>query len=138
MHELSIAQNLVELACEHASRQGAARVRVVRVRLGVLSGMLKPLCFCFSAVSKNTLCEGARLEIEDVPLTVICPACDETRTPSSLYSFRCSVCGTPTPKVVTGREMQLVSLELETTPVPLPKRRRERLMDTPLKSARQG
>ena len=59
MHELSIAQNLIELACEHAADQGAARVRVVRVRLGVLSGMLKPLYFCFSAVSKNTLCEGA-------------------------------------------------------------------------------
>jgi len=119
MHELSVAQSLIELACEHAARQGAGRVRRVRVRLGVLSGLLRPLYFCFAAASRGTLCEGAVLEIEEVPLTVLCPRCETVKTPHTHYNFRCPSCGTPTPEVVTGREMRLVSLELEapeTTP----------------------
>ena len=113
MHELSIARCLIDLACEHAVQQGGTRVRRIRVRLGVLSGLLKPLYFCFGAASRGTLCEGAILEIEEVPLTVMCPSCEEVKAPRSLYSFRCPTCGAPTPEVVTGREMQLVSLELE-------------------------
>jgi len=121
MHELSIARNLIELASEHAGREGADRIRRVRVRLGVLSGLLRPLHFCFAAAARGTPCEGAILEIEEVPLTVLCPRCDEVKAPQSLYGFRCPDCGSPTPKVVTGREMQLVSLELEAgEAVPLP------------------
>jgi hydrogenase nickel incorporation protein HypA/HybF len=34
------------------------------------------------------------------------------KTPAALYNFRCPDCGRPTPKVLTGREMQLVYIEL--------------------------
>ena len=110
MHELSIAQSLIELACEHASDQGATRVTKIQVRLGVLSGLLRPLYFCFNLAARGTLCEDAILEIEEVPLTVLCPQCNAAKRPPTLYSFRCPTCGSPTPKVLSGREMQLVSL----------------------------
>jgi len=113
MHELSIAQSLVQMACDHAEMQGAKTVRRICVRLGVLSGMLRPLYFCFESSSRGSACEGAILEIEEVPLTVYCPRCDETKAPGSRYSFACPTCSTPTPKVITGREMQLVSIEVE-------------------------
>lgn len=115
MHELTLARNLIELACEHARAQGADRVKRIQVRLGVLSGMLKPLYFCFGPAARGTACEDARLEIEEVPLTVECPNCRAIKVPHTRYSFRCPTCGSPTPKVVTGREMVLVALELETT-----------------------
>ena len=113
MHELTLARNLIELACEHARAQGADRVKRIQVRLGVLSGMLKPLYFCFGPAARGTLCEDALLEIEEVPLTVECPNCCAVKVPHTRYSFRCPTCGSPTPKVVTGREMVLVALELE-------------------------
>jgi hydrogenase nickel incorporation protein HypA/HybF len=113
MHELTIARHLVDLACEHAREQGADRVKSLQVRLGILSGMLKPLYFCFDAASRGTMCEGAALEIDEVPLTVMCPRCAVPKTPRTRHIFRCPTCGSPTPRVVTGREMQLVSLELE-------------------------
>jgi len=47
-----------------------------------------------------------------VPLTVLCTHCDAVKTPAALYNFRCPDCGRPTPKVLTGREMQLVSIGL--------------------------
>jgi Zn finger protein HypA/HybF involved in hydrogenase expression len=52
------------------------------------------------------------LHIDEVPLSVMCGHCQAVKTPSGLYNFRCPDCGRPTPKVLTGREMQLVSIEL--------------------------
>lgn len=112
MHELSIAQSLIELVCDHATRERASRVRAIHLRLGELSGFRRALCFCFDAAARDTACEGARLEIEDVPLTVHCAQCDAVKRPQARYNFRCPTCGMPTPKVVTGREMQVIAVEL--------------------------
>ncbi len=113
MHELSIAQSLVELVSDHAAREGAGRVRTIHVRLGELSGFRRALYFCFDRVATGTVCEHARLAIEDVPLTVRCDYCDDVKRPGARYNFRCPTCGRPTPKVVTGREMQVTAIELE-------------------------
>lgn len=113
MHELSIAKSLIELACEHAEREGASRVKSISVRLGSESIVMRSLYFCFDSATNGTLCDGASLDIEEVPLSAYCPTCDEAKLLVSRTSFRCPECGTPTPKILTGREMQLVSLNLE-------------------------
>lgn len=127
MHELSIANALIGQVCEHAASRGADRVARISVRMGVLSGIARALHFCFPSAAQGTLCEGATLHIEDVPLTVFCSCCQEMKTPAALYNFRCPDCGRPTPKVLTGREMQLVSIELSTV-----KEENEGLRPTPL------
>jgi hydrogenase nickel incorporation protein HypA/HybF len=112
MHEMSIASALVDQVCEQAESLGAARVAEINLRMGVLSGIARSLHFCFPSASRATLCDGARLNIDEVPLTVLCTHCDAVKTPAALYNFRCPDCGRPTPKVLTGREMQLVSIGL--------------------------
>ncbi len=112
MHELTIASALVEQVCDHAAGAGGERVAEIRIRMGALSGIARALYFCFPAASRGTVCDGAILHIEEVPLTVMCTHCDAVKTPAALYNFRCPDCGRPTPKVLTGREMQLVSIEL--------------------------
>jgi len=112
MHELALARSLIEIVEEYAEDHGVTRVKQVNLRLGELSAMTRALYFCFNSVTPGTVCEGAKLSIEEVPLTVFCTCCDETKYPTGRYSFRCSDCGMPTPKIVTGREMQLVSIEL--------------------------
>jgi hydrogenase nickel incorporation protein HypA/HybF len=110
MHEMTIACALIDGISEHAARVGAVRVSVINLRMGTLAGIESALRFCFPSAAKGTLCEGAELNIEVVPLTVRCPGCQATKTPAALYSFRCPDCGQPTPEVVTGRELKLVSL----------------------------
>jgi hydrogenase nickel incorporation protein HypA/HybF len=112
MHEMSIASALVDQVCDQAASLGAARVAEINLRMGVLSGIARSLHFCFPSASRDTLCEGARLNIDEVPLTVLCTYCDAVKMPAALYNFRCPDCGRPTPKVLTGREMQLVSIGL--------------------------
>jgi hydrogenase nickel incorporation protein HypA/HybF len=112
MHELSVATSLIELASDHAARNGTSRVARIVVRIGILQHVARSLYFCFEAVARGTPCEGAMLEIEEVGLTVECPACAAPKTPRGPYNFRCPDCGSPTPRVLTGRELQLVAIVL--------------------------
>ncbi len=112
MHELALARSLTEMVDDYARQNGGARVTRIHVRLGQLSAMTRALYFCFGSASRGTSCEGAVLEIDEVPLTVFCRTCNEVKTPSGRYNFRCPDCGMATPQVVTGREMELTSIEL--------------------------
>jgi hydrogenase nickel incorporation protein HypA/HybF len=112
MHELTIAKSLVDLSCAHARREGANRITRLHVRLGTMSVVLRSLYMCFGPASRGTLCEGATLEVEEVPLSVHCRTCDATKYPAGRFSFRCPDCGAPTHEVLTGREMQLIGIDL--------------------------
>lgn len=112
MHELALAHSLTEMVDEYAAEHGVARVKQINVRLGQMSIMTRALHVCFNSASEGTSCEGATLNIDEVPLTVFCGSCDAIKYPTGKYSFRCPDCGMPTHEVVTGREMQLVSIEL--------------------------
>lgn len=113
MHELSVARSLIDLSSEHARRQGACRITKLYVRLGEMSVVLRSFYFCFEPAARGTMCEGAELAIEEVPLSVYCRHCRQRRIPASRFSFRCPDCGAPTSDVVTGREMQLIGMDLE-------------------------
>jgi hydrogenase nickel incorporation protein HypA/HybF len=114
MHELSIAQSLIELACDAATQEGCERVTRLIVRVGALSGVVKEaLEFSFDLAAEETACAGASLEIEDVKITVYCSACESRKTLSDGYLFCCPTCGLPTPEILTGRELELVSVEVD-------------------------
>lgn len=113
MHELSVAQGLIDVACEAAEREGNVRVTRLTVRIGRLSGVVRQaLEFAFDLAAEGTLCHGAALAIEDVPVSVRCPVCREAKTLDDEYAFVCPTCGSPTPELLTGRELELVSLEV--------------------------
>ncbi len=114
MHELSIAHSLVEIAEEAAAKAGVTRVAVVHLRLGVLSGVVRDaLLFGFDVATVGTRLEGARLEIEEVPLQAYCADCDAVVTLSNPQRFRCPRCDAPCGRIVTGQEIELTALEYE-------------------------
>ena len=116
MHELSIAVSLIEVATEEAQRLGGVRVEALHLRLGPLSGVVREaLLFSFELAAEGTPIEGARLEIEEVPVVVFCPACREERHLPNLQSFQCPVCAAPTPDVIRGRELELVTMAVVST-----------------------
>ncbi|MBX7223915.1 MAG: hydrogenase maturation nickel metallochaperone HypA [Blastocatellia bacterium] len=113
MHELSIALSLVEMAEEQTRKQGGSQVFSVHLKLGLLSGVVKDaLLFAFEAASVGTLVEGATLMIEELPVVVFCPNCQQEQTPCELFQFFCPVCATPTPEIRSGKELTLVGLEI--------------------------
>lgn len=113
MHELSVAQGLIDLACEAAEREGDVRVTRLTVRIGRLSGVVREaLEFAFDLAAEGTLCQGAALATEEVPVTVRCPICREVKSLKDDYAFICPTCESPTPEILSGRELELLSLEV--------------------------
>lgn len=115
MHELSIAQGLIEVACEALSgcEPPPVRVRSVLIRVGALSGVVpEALQFCYELSVQGTPLEGSRLSVEEQPVVVFCPRCLENRILQDASRFRCPVCDTLTPQLIHGRELELISMEV--------------------------
>jgi hydrogenase nickel incorporation protein HypA/HybF len=113
MHELSIALSIVDVAEEAAERQDG-RVTAVHLRLGPLAGVIKDaLISAYEMARAGTRLEAAELAVEEVPLRGYCPRCAATQELPSVLELCCPVCGTPTPEVVSGRELEVVALEVE-------------------------
>ncbi len=80
VHELSIAQSLLEASLEAAAPYAQSRVRVVRVRIGQLRQIIEgTLREAFALCAETTVAEGAKLEIEWLPTVWRCGACDRIR-----------------------------------------------------------
>lgn len=113
MHELSLAQSIVEVASEAAQAANAARVIAVQLRLGALAGVVKSaLLFSWEIATEDTPIAGARLEIEELPVIVYCPTCEQNVTLPHTQNFRCPTCATPTPHLIQGREFEVKALEI--------------------------
>jgi hydrogenase nickel incorporation protein HypA/HybF len=114
MHELSIAMSIVEMAQEEAERRGNVQVQAVHLRLGLLSGVVKEaLLSSYEIACHATPMEGSELLIEEIPVEVFCPQCGVPRLVRSIQWFCCPECGTPTPTVVRGKELEVVALEIK-------------------------
>lgn len=113
MHELSIALRLVELAARAAEAQGARRVLAVHVKVGAWSGVVpEALRSAFAVAQAGSPLAEARLQIEQVPLVLECPACGRRREVEDLAGLPCPDCGQAACEVAGGRELELTALEL--------------------------
>lgn len=114
MHELSIAQCVVDEACEAAARAGGVHVTKLVLRIGALAGVVdEALRFSIEVAAEGTACQGAALVIERVDLRVMCTRCEKPRVISDGFLLICPECGSPTPDILAGQELELTSLEIE-------------------------
>jgi hydrogenase nickel incorporation protein HypA/HybF len=99
---------------EEEARARGVQVAAVHLKLGALAGVVKEaLLFSYDLACEGTALEGSQLLIEDVPTVVYCPACRAERRLDSVQRFCCSICHSPTPEVVRGRELEVVALEIQ-------------------------
>jgi hydrogenase nickel incorporation protein HypA/HybF len=114
MHELSIAMSIVELAGEESERRGGLHITAVHLRLGALAGVVKDaLLSSYEMACAETSLAGSRLIVEEVPGVVYCPACDARRAVRPPEWFCCPECGAVASEIVQGKELEVVSLEVE-------------------------
>jgi hydrogenase nickel incorporation protein HypA/HybF len=112
MHEVSIMTEAVRLAVESAQEAGAQHVTGVRLRVGALSSLMpEAMRFAWDIVSRDTIAEGARLEIESVAATGWCPACSVEFECRDFFN-ECPKCHSPDVELRRGRELEITSVEL--------------------------
>jgi hydrogenase nickel incorporation protein HypA/HybF len=113
MHELSIMQSALSLALEQARQAGAARVHIIRLRIGALSGVVPDaLEFAFEVLTPGTLAEGAKLAIDNVPARFWCATCMREFQSDNMFA-ECPDCHSLSGDLRAGREMEVASLEIE-------------------------
>jgi hydrogenase nickel incorporation protein HypA/HybF len=113
MHEFSIINNLIKIILDIAEEEKLQRVTSITLRIGDLLHIVpETLVFAFDSVVKGTICDGAVLELEHVPVTVQCRSCSITFTVTE-NDFTCE-CGSGDVEMIGGKEMVIVKLDGDT------------------------
>jgi hydrogenase nickel incorporation protein HypA/HybF len=115
MHELSVAEAIVDIAVRHAAGRPVSRVEVA---VGHLRQVVpSALAFAFELVAQGTPAEGAELVMKQVPAGGCCRACGiESRLDG--FPLVCPACGSADVEVIAGEELLVESLDVEEEEVP--------------------
>ncbi len=113
MHELSLAESVVDLVDYRARREGCNRVKTVRLEIGRLSGVEpEAMRFCFDEVASGTLAEGASLDIIEQDGRAWCFDCGWL-VPLTSREDSCPECGGFRLRLDEGVAMRVKELEIE-------------------------
>jgi hydrogenase nickel incorporation protein HypA/HybF len=113
MHEMSLAEGILRILEENSRSQEYARVKGVWLEIGRLSHVEpEALRFCFDAVTRDTLAEGAQLEMIMIDGSGWCHDCSATVAIDSHYAA-CPRCGGYRVEATGGTEMRVKELEVE-------------------------
>ena len=113
MHELSIAQSIIEIAENIARENDSKAVKKIKVQIGEFSGVVKEaLEFSFDIAKIGTIAENAELEIEIVKFKSICNFCGFVLETMNDFNLFCPNCSEPM-SIISGREMRVEYIEIE-------------------------
>ena len=107
MHEVALAEGMLRIVADAAARNAAACVHTVWVELGALAHVEpQALRFCFDAVARGTVAEGAALEIATTPGVAWCMPC-AAQVALARLGDACPSCGSHQLQVIAGEEMRV-------------------------------
>jgi hydrogenase nickel incorporation protein HypA/HybF len=114
MHEMGIAAQIVEISIASIpDNYKNVRVESVNLKIGKLTAIVPDsLRFCFEIVARDTPVSGAILNIEEVPIIARCLSCDFEWTIHEPV-FLCEKCQSGKIDVISGRELDIESIEIE-------------------------
>ena len=113
MHEMSIAEGIIQVLEEQAKSQNYSRVKTVWLEIGPLAMIeTEALSFCFEAVTRSTLAEGATLNIINTKGEAFCMQCLKN-VPVTQRFDSCPECGSHQLQLTSGEEMRIKELEVE-------------------------
>jgi hydrogenase nickel incorporation protein HypA/HybF len=117
MHEMSLAQGILQIVEDTLARNGGGRVNLVRLEVGQLAGVeLSALRFSFEVVAGATAAAGAALEIEEPPGQAWCLQCSRT-VPVPGLGEPCPLCGSYQLQVTGGTELRVKEIGILALPV---------------------
>ena len=115
MHELSVCLSILDQVRSIAAERNADRVQRIELRIGPLSGVEADLLrSAWPMASAGTIAVDAELLIDEAAIVVRCSTCD-TETPAVANRLVCGKCGDFRTSVISGDEMILQRVELETS-----------------------
>ncbi|MBM4312484.1 MAG: hydrogenase maturation nickel metallochaperone HypA [Deltaproteobacteria bacterium] len=116
MHELPVTESILKIVLKHAQANGVRKIRTIRLKVGKLSDLEDEwIQRYFDYLSKGTVAEGARLEIERTPIVMQCNACSEPYQveAAEIGESPCPACGGKGGTLRSGREYTVKEMEAE-------------------------
>jgi hydrogenase nickel incorporation protein HypA/HybF len=112
MHEMSLAEGVLQLIEDAARKEGFSRVTTVWLEIGQLAGVeVEAMKFCFDVVVRDSIADGARLEIVATPGSGWCMLCSASVPLEEVFGA-CPQCGRHQVQVTGGTEMRVRELEV--------------------------
>ena len=111
MHELSLAQNIIDIIREHLPNK-KKKLKEVHVQIGSLMSVIpESLQFCYDTLVQNTPFEKSEMIITILPIKVDCQDC-HTKAELTEPVFICPACGSKNLTTVQGNELFISHLEV--------------------------
>jgi hydrogenase nickel incorporation protein HypA/HybF len=118
MHELSIAESILEAVRKELVSHPGARPTRVGLRIGELAAVdVDSLTFCFEAVLKGTDWESLQLDARVFPQRRMCRECGNEFAVVE-YNANCPACASSNTRLTSGDELDFDYLEVETDGTP--------------------
>lgn len=111
MHEVSIIQNVIEIATQKALENNFSKINKVSLKIGQLSGVMpESLNFAFDSCIQGTMLDESTLGIEEVSALGECEACN-LQFPISHFNKLCPTCNKFCTSIVRGYELYVDTIE---------------------------
>ena len=112
MHEMSVTESMMGVVLRHAERNNATQVTSINIVLGEFSTVMpESVQFYFDILSKDTIAEGAELNFRRTKLIARCEGCGNEFEVVE-YDFTCPGCKGEKSEIISGREFQVESIEI--------------------------
>jgi hydrogenase nickel incorporation protein HypA/HybF len=113
MHEMGIANSILEAVAKELRRHPGSHASKVGVRIGELAAVdPESLQFCFEAMTRETEFESLVLQVEFIPRRHRCGGCGKEFEVHD-YEFQCPQCRSFAFECVAGEELDLFYIEVE-------------------------
>jgi hydrogenase nickel incorporation protein HypA/HybF len=110
MHELSLTQNILDLALKHA---GAKKILNVNLLIGQLSDEREEsIQFYWEDLTKDTVAQGAKLHFQYVDAELKCLECGTVFHPKEEISL-CPACQSHRLTILNGDDVKIDSIDVE-------------------------
>ncbi len=114
MHEVSIAQSLLEIAVRECEKAGYTRINSISLLIGEASGVqIDSLRFAFDIIKKDTPADEAQLLITTSPLTGRCTDCATLFYPHGDIVFNCPRCKGNNLRIIKGNELDILEIDVD-------------------------
>lgn len=113
MHEIGIANSILDAVRTESARHPETEPRKVGIRIGELAGVdSDALKFSFEVLTRGTYLERLELEIINCSRRHRCLVC-ETEFVVKEYNTQCPQCSAGRTQCISGDELELAYLEME-------------------------
>lgn len=113
MHEMGIAQGILEAVVEAAEQEGATRINEVRLSFGDLTEVQESaLEFAWEVLRQDTMAADAGLVVERLTARSRCLLCGEEYA-HDRYDYSCPRCSSLAVELLQGRELRIDSIDID-------------------------